>query len=332
MPYAKKPTKRQSYKSAATTSDEKPPLLDIYQRVTDQIIEAIEAGAEKWEMPWHTTGGADIMRPINATTHKAYRGVNVLALWIAAQHNGYAANEWATYKQWQEKGAQVRKGERSQFVVFWKITDQGDETQDGGEDSSADNDGQSRRVFARGYPVFNTAQVDGYTPPPQPEPLPPLPTNPRNDAAEAFFAATGAQIQHGGNRAFYRPSTDQIQMPPFEAFPDVTDYYSVLGHETVHWTSAKHRLDRDLSGRFGSEAYAAEELIAELGAAFLCADLGLTNTPRPDHASYVASWLKVLKGDNRAIFTAAARAQKAADFLHELQPQPQPRPGAAPVP
>lgn len=328
MPYA---TKRQAHK--ATTTDNaaaQGALNDVYQRITDQIIAAIEAGAGKWEMPWHSgDDGAGMVRPVNATTGKPYRGVNVLALWIAAQDKGYATSEWATYKQWQEKGAQVRKGEKSQFVVFWKINDQEGETQDGGNSGNGgeqtDNEPSGRRVFARGYAVFNAAQVDGYTPA-QPETPPATPSStPRNPEAETFFTATGADIRHGGNRAFYKPGTDHIQMPPFEAFPEATDYYSVLGHETVHWTSAEKRLDRDLSGRFGNEAYAAEELIAELGAAFLCADLGLANTPRPDHAAYVASWLKVLKNDSHAIFTAASRAQAATDYLHGLQEQAQPR-------
>ena len=344
MPYAnqkhpkqptKQPTKRQAQHktnntaTAATTAANKTPTrADIYQRVTDQIIAALEAGADRWKMPWHTTGIENATRPINAISKKPYRGVNTLALWIAASEQGYTSNEWATYKQWQEKGAQVRKGEKSSTVVFWKINDKGeaDETSEGNSGNSSDEAEESnRRILARGYFVFNASQVDGYTAPalPQPEPTT-FQGNERNAEIDAFFSATGASVQHGGNRAFYRPSSDHIQMPHFEAFFEPVDYYSTLGHETVHWTSAQTRLDRDLTGRFGSEAYAAEELVAELGAAFLCADLGLTNTPRPDHAAYVANWLKVLKDDNRAIFTAASKAQQAADYLHGLQVQPEP--------
>ena len=169
-----KPAHRKAKDSVNAATGEAPNTrADVYQRVTDQIIAAVEAGADKWEMPWHTTDGTGIIYPMNATTRKAYRGVNVIALWIAAKHQGYATSEWATYKQWQEIGAQVRKGERSQFVVFWKINDKGEETQDGESDTSEET---SRRVFARGYSVFNAAQVDGYTPLPPPE-QPPAPAN-----------------------------------------------------------------------------------------------------------------------------------------------------------
>ena len=170
-------------------------------------------------------------------------------------------------------------------------------------------------MFARGYSVFNAAQVDGYAAPAQPV----LPEAERIGHAEAFFAAIGADIRHGGNRACYVPALDQIRMPPFEAFRDPVAYYATLAHEATHLTGHPSRCARDLRGRFGDEAYAAEELIAELGAAFLCADLALAPEPRPDHAAYVASWLNVLRDDKRAIFTAAAKAQQAADWMHARQ-------------
>jgi len=170
-------------------------------------------------------------------------------------------------------------------------------------------------VFARGYSVFNAAQVDGYEAPA----LPVLPEPERIGHAEAFFAALGADIRHGGNRASYLPGLDQIRMPPFPAFHDAVAYYATLAHEATHMTGHASRCARDLRGRFGEEAYAAEELVAELGAAFLCADLALAPEPRPDHAAYVASWLKVLRDDKRAIFTAAAKAQAAADWMHARQ-------------
>ena len=346
MPYANKKHTKQTNKpstkrkakdttapanTSAPAASETPTRADIYQRVTDQIIAALEAGADRWKMPWHTTGMENATRPINAISKKPYRGVNTLALWIAASEQGYPSNEWATYKQWQEKGAQVRKGEKSSTVVFWKINDKGEETEGNAESNPSNSDEETgeagnRRILARGYFVFNASQVDRYTAPalPQIEPTT-VQGNERNAEVDAFFTATGASVQHGGNRAFYRSGSDHIQMPFFDAFFEPVDYYSTLGHETVHWTSAPTRLDRDLTGRFGSEAYAAEELVAELGAAFLCADLGLTNTPRPDHAAYVSSWLKVLKSDNRAIFTAASKAQQAADYLHGLQAQPEPQ-------
>ena len=286
--------------------------VDIYQRITDQIAAAIEAGANKWQMPWHPSpNGAAPVLPVNATTGKPYRGVNTIVLWAAAQAEGYPSAVWATYKQWTELGAQVRKGERASPVVFWKISDK-DEQEDA-EDGA--EDGRRSRVFARGYSVFNAAQVDGYAAPA----LPVLPEAERIGHAEAFFAAIGVDVRHGGNRACYVPSLDQVRMPPFEAFRDPVAYYATLAHEATHWTGHASRCARDLRGRFGEEAYAAEEMIAELGAAFVCADLALAPEPRPDHAAYVASWLKVLRGDKRAIFTAAAKAQQAADWMHGRQ-------------
>jgi antirestriction protein ArdC len=286
-----------------------PERIDVYQRVTDQIIAAIEAGAGDWRMPWHATGEA-MMSPINAQSRKPYRGVNVVALWAAAQGAGYPTGIWATYKQWQDLGAQVRKGEKASLVVFWKVTDQDEESE-----AEEDEESSGRRFFARGYGVFNAAQVDGYTPPA----LPQISEPERIVHAEAFFDRLGADIRHGGAHAYYRPSADFIQMPLFAAFRDAGAYYATLAHESTHWAGQKSRCDRDLTGRFGSEAYAAEELVAELGAAFLCADLSLASEPRPGHAAYVASWLKVLRQDKRAIFTAASKAQVAADWLHTKQ-------------
>jgi antirestriction protein ArdC len=202
---------------------------DIYQAVTDRIVAAIEAGAGDWTMPWHVKAGEGT--PVNAFTGKEYRGANVISLWVAAQAAGFSHPIWATYKQWQELGAQVRKGEKASLVVFWKVYDgtpgESDDTSaDGSEDESRD-----RRFVARGYYVFNAAQVDGYA-------LPELPERPgveRIEMAEGFFAALGADIRYGGNRAFYRPADDHIQMPPFEAFADPLAYYATLAHEMTHY-------------------------------------------------------------------------------------------------
>jgi len=219
----------------------------------------------------------------------------------------------ATYKQWSELGAQVRKGEKSSLVVFWKVFDR--DGQDAADDEDEAN--PARRFMARGYAVFNAAQVDGYQ---APVVVPPSEGPERIAEADTFFAAIGADIRHGGNRAYYSPGGDHIQMPHFSAFRDAASYYAILAHEGIHWTGGgANRCARDLRGRFGSESYAAEELVAELGAAFLCADLDLASEPRPDHAAYVASWLKVLRQDKRAIFTAASKAQQAADWLHGRQ-------------
>lgn len=286
--------------------------FDIHQHITDKIVSAIEHGAGEFRLPWHRAAG-NIMRPVNIASKKAYRGVNILALWAYAETSGFSSGSWGTYRQWAESGAQVRKGEKAAFVVFYKELEIAAES-DGAEAET--------RLFARATPVFAAEQVEGYQPPVIDEPA--VPMTPI-EQAEAFVAATGAQISHGGTRAFYRPSTDSIQLPPREAFigtPTSTpakSYYSTLLHELTHWTSAETRCNRQLGKRFGDQAYAMEELIAELGAAFLCADLQITDEPRADHAQYLATWLSVLKADKKAIFTAASKASQAAAFLSGRQ-------------
>jgi len=278
---------------------------DVYRKVTDAIINAIENGSVgNWRMPWHTSGRY-AFSPINATSRKPYRGINTVCLWAAAQAKGYDSGEWATYQQWQERGAQVRKGEKSTTVVYWKFANDNAESDDGESSRS------SRLLFTRGYSVFNAAQVDGYTSTADSE----TPMPERIAHADAFFTRIGATVHHGGNQAYYATGTDHIQMPPFPAFRDAVSYYSTLAHEHTHWTAPASRCDRQLGKRFGDNAYAAEELIAELGAAFTCAHLGLSTEPREDHAQYINSWLKVLKADSRAIFTAASKAQQATDWL-----------------
>jgi antirestriction protein ArdC len=259
-------------------------------------------------MPWHTSGRF-AFSPINAVTHKPYRGVNVLALWAVARSKGYERGEWATYPQWQERGAQVRKGEKSASVAFWKFADGRAESQDGDEPEQVSS--RSRLLFCREYHVFNAAQVDGYTPKPDAD----TPIEQRIESAEAFFGRVQARVVHQGNRAFYSPLDDTITLPPFPAFFTPTDYYSTRAHETGHWTAKADRCNRELGKRFGDNAYSVEELVAELTAAFTLAHLGLSSEPRPDHAQYIASWLKVLKADKRAIFTAASKAQQAADYI-----------------
>jgi antirestriction protein ArdC len=277
---------------------------DIFDRVTNLIVEAIEAGVNTRRLPWHATT-ADRFTPLNAVSHKPYRGVNLLALWVMAEVRGYPSGFWATYPQWQQLGAQVRKGEKSAPVVFWKFPDRSDHEEEPEESAS------SRGVLARGYAVFNAAQVEGFNPPTRPV----LSESQRVARAEAFFAGVGADVRTGGEVACYDPCEDASTLPPFSAFRDPVGYYAILGHEMTHWSGAEQRLNRELSTRFDSEAYAMEELVAELGAAFLCALLGLSNAPRPDHAAYLASWLTVLKRDKRAVFTAASHALRAVDWL-----------------
>jgi antirestriction protein ArdC len=281
----------------------------IYDTITNQIIAALERGTGDYTLPWHRSS-APLTRPINAVTRKAYRGINVLALWASAEAQDFGHGLWATYRQWQSLGAQVRKGEKASPIVFYKVPDKAE----GSEDEARENAG---RIFAQGSHVFNIAQVDGYALPevPEAEAFDPIPD------VEAFIAATGAVIRIQRDSAHYTPSTDTITMPERERFfatdtaSAVQNWYAILLHELVHWTGADHRLARTFGKRFGDEAYAMEELVAEVGSAFLCGDLGLSVTPRPDHACYLASWLKVLKGDNRAIFTAASAAAKAVEWL-----------------
>ena len=202
-------------------------------------------------------------------------------------------------------GAQVRKGEKASYVVFYQGNHRRDDT--------------GTRLFARATPVFAAEQVEGYAAPALPEP----PANPIEpiERADAFIAATGAVIHHGGSRAFYRRSTDDIHLPPREAFRGTAAeaYYSTKLHELTHWTGIESRCNRQFGKRFGDDAYAMEELVAELGAAFLCADLGISDAPHADHAQYLDTWLRVLKADKKAIFTAASKASQAAEFLASLQ-------------
>ncbi len=275
---------------------------DIYETITNQIVNAIEEGVRLYKMPWHRSRN-DITNPVNAASSRSYRGLNIITLWMIAEARGFSSGTWATYHQWQERGAQVRKGEKSASVFFWKNLR---------EEQGVSDEKESRPLFvARAYNVFNADQVEGYTAPV----VPILSEEERVTAAEAYFAAIPADIRHGGNMACYRPAADTVQMVPYAQFESANAYYAVLGHELTHWSGAKTRLDRDLSGRFGSESYAMEELVAELGAAFIAGQLGLPSVARTDHAPYIASWLKVLKGDSRAIFTAASKAQAAADYL-----------------
>jgi antirestriction protein ArdC len=270
--------------------------MGIYEDITTRIIQAIETGLDgrNWRMPWHGAGG----RPMNIASGNLYRGMNVLTLWVESQAKGYG-HSWGTFKQWQSIGARVRKGERGTPIVFWKNV------------PCEDNDEQTPRFILRSSVVFNAAQVDGYTPPQQVTPAPD-----RIPDAEAFIAAiAGLDLRFGGDRAYYNPGRDFVQIPEFRDFKTSHGYYATLLHETAHWSGHHKRLARDFSGRFGSEAYAFEELIAELTAAFLCGDLGLSNEPRPDHAEYIAGWLRVLNRDARAIFKASSEATKAADFL-----------------
>jgi antirestriction protein ArdC len=289
------------------------PRGDVYTRVTAKIVADLEAGIRTWSRPWNAAHAAGhVSRPLRANG-VPYRGINVLLLWCEAEEKNYTAPIWMTYRQASELGGQVRKGEHGALVVYADHFTK-TETGDDGEEC------EREVAFMKGYTVFNVEQIDGLPAHYTARAAAPTGALPHLETAEAFFAATGAEVRHGGNRAFYSPGHDWVQMPPRDSFKDAESYAATLAHELTHWTSHPARLARALGKRFGDDAYAAEELIAELGAAFLCADLGITPTPREDHAGYLAHWLKVLKADNRAIFTAASQAQLAVDYLHSLQP------------
>lgn len=255
---------------------------DIYQTVTDAIIEAIEKGLTgKFELPWHGCSAI----PSNARTGNLYHGVNVPLLWIHQIKRNFKSGTWATYRQWQEMGAQVRKGEKGTQIVFWKQIE---------VEPSADNEEGQTRMFARYSAVFNADQVDGFD----------LQSGIEAAdiqaiaAADALIDASGADIRHNEARAYYNMKEDYVNLPAPEIFKDTKgssateNYYSTLFHELTHWTGAKHRLDRMEHKTFGDTAYAFEELVAELGAAMCCASTGVESAVREDHAHYIESWLK----------------------------------------
>lgn len=288
----------------------------IHQSVTEKIVTAIKAGASTFVMPWHRSR-ADIGRPTNAATSRAYQGINVVALWAQSTHRGFASGFWATFNQWQSLGAKIRRNERGTVVVLYKTIDRTDV-------QPLDDEGASVRRLARSFRLFNADQVDGWVPPAPPDrPLVELLTE-----AERFVSKTCARIIHGGEVACYRRHEDEILLPDpglFTGSPTSTAteaYYATKLHELTHWSGASWRLNRAFGERFGDDAYAMEELVAELGSAFLCADLGIANEPRPDHAAYLTPWLKVLEHDPRAIFLAAKLAQDAVEFLASFEEPP----------
>ncbi len=277
----------------------------IHQEVTDKVIAAMEANPGQWTKPWSVNG-----RPKNATTGRRYSGVNILLLGMAGASKGYPSGSWASYKQWQDIGAQVNAGEKGTSIVFASSF------------TPKDAEPDTKAIpFLKSTKVFNAAQVDGYTA----EETTPMSTVQRIKDVDQFTHATGADVRHGGDRAYYTPAQDFIGMPELSSFKDTDtgtateNMYGTLLHELTHWTGHKSRCDREFGKRFGSQAYAAEELVAELGSSFLCAGLGLSQEPRKDHAQYMNSWIALLKSDKRAIFTAASKASQAVDWLEQTQ-------------
>lgn len=295
------------------------PAIDPYQRITDRILAELEQGVTPWTKPWSPeTLAGRVTRPLRVTG-EAYTGINVILLWMEATAAGYASATWMTYRQAQALGGQVRRGEKGAPIVYYGTT-----TPQGAAEAAGGDDERREVRFLKSYTVFNVDQIDGLPSRFRPAIVaeaPALPAAERMPEADAWFAAIGARVAHGGGQAFYTIGEDRIQLPPFETFRDAHGYYATRGHETIHWTRHPSRLDRSFGReRWGDEGYAREELVAELGAAFIAADLGLALEPRADHASYIGHWIKVLRNDKRAIVSAASHAERATKYLHALQP------------
>lgn len=280
---------------------------NLYQEVTQRILTQLQNGTVPWVKPWSATAGNNI--PCNAVSNRPYSGVNVLLLWNVIDA-GYATPRFLTFKQALEAGGNVRKGEHGFKVVFVKQLIVRDK-------NAAANDQDATRTIPmlREYTVFNVAQCENL-----PDRIVNGPTTPkirnkdeRDQEADSFVDATSATILHGHGQAMFIPSKDIVCMPNFSDFHSADSYYCTMFHELSHWTGHKTRLDRDLKNRFGTQSYAAEELVAELSAAFLCAEFSIDNETQS--AAYIANWIQLLKNDPRAFFTAASAAQKAADFL-----------------
>lgn len=296
------------------------PKTDPYARITDRILGELEQGVTPWTKPWSVgTLAGRVTRPLRVTGHP-YTGINVILLWMEASAAGYASATWMTYRQAQALGGQVRRGETGTPIVYYGSTTKRGEPEDGVAEGESCEGREVR--FLKTYTVFNVAQING------------LPDRFATVASEApallaferiahvdeWFEGIGARVAHGGTQALYAAGEDRIQLPPFESFHDAHGYYTTRGHETMHWTGHPTRLDRSFGReRFGDEGYAREELVAELGAAFLAADLGLALEPRADHAAYIGQWIKVLQNDRRAIVSAAAHAERAIKYLRGLQ-------------
>ncbi len=286
---------------------------DHYQDVTDRIIAALEAGTPPWRKPWDPDKSGGPAMPCNASTGQRYRGINVLTLGMSAMAFASGDPRWATYKQAEERGWQVKKGSRGTTGYFFKRLELRD-----GESSDGDEDAVRRIPLLRAFTLFHASQIEGipdYAPPTIDEAPWRAP-----EAAEIILANSGAVLRTGGERAFYSPVTDHIQMPPQAAFATAQGWCGTLIHELGHWTGAPARLNRDLRNSFGSHDYAREELRAEIGQVMICAELGIPDCDFSNNAAYIASWLEKLRADRKEIFRAAADAQRIADFLLAFHP------------
>jgi len=281
--------------------------INLYREITSQITELMQQHGSDWTRPWTTTAGG----PSNALTGDNYKGINTLLLNLQANDKGYRLPYWATFKQWRMKGGKVLPGQKGTLCVFYKpvAINQPDES--------------SRTIpVMKHFHLFNADQIEGIEFPQSEEPVALLD---RNHAVDALIYGTGASIHETGSRAFYSPSKDHIYIPPLSAFTSPEMFYSTLLHELSHWSGHPTRLNRKegMQGRFGSSAYAMEELVAELASAFLSIQLRVSHEPRKDHAQYLNSWIKVLGQDPKAFSSAASKAQGVADYLIELNERKQ---------
>ena len=283
---------------------------DYNQIITDQVLDLMTKHGSDWTKPWQAKAS---LGHCNVQSGKPYNGTNIFLLAVSAMKQGFTSNEWGTFKQWQAKGGSVKGQKGSKIIFFDKIKIEDKDTKE-----------EKLIPMLNGFTVFNADQVDGY----ESKPVEPIAqTKDRDTRAEALIKATGANIRFGGDRAFYVPSQDFIQMPVLEDFngtdtsSDIEAYYSTMFHELTHWTGAKTRLDRKKGSKFGSNAYAFEELIAELGAVFVTCQLGINVAPRVDHAKYLNNWLEVIKSDKKAMIKAFASANKASEFILAFQNQ-----------
>lgn len=287
--------------------------LDLYDTITNRIIAELEKGAAPWVKPWRDIKSKGGALPHNAVSGRPYSGVNTLLLWIMQMEKGYTSPAWLTFKQAKELGGTVRAGEKAAQIVFMKPLIVKDKDANGNETE------EERSVtMLRAYWVFNVEQCDGLRQVTRRDETATV-SSESDPGFAAWVKATGATVRHGGNTAAYSPALDSIAMPFPGAFDAPSSYRATMFHELGHWTGHKSRLDRNLSTRFGASAYAAEELIAELCSAYLCADHGVDGELR--HAGYLGHWLNILKADKRAIFTAASAATKAAAFINEAVAQ-----------
>jgi len=281
----------------------------LYQEVTDKIIAELEAGRVPWVQPWGTPGiDASLGLPQNAATGRKYSGINILILWGAVIERGFTGQSWLTFRQALALGAHVRKGEKGTTVVY------ADRFVPDGERTRAEEAGEEPEAipFLKRFTVFNTDQCADLSTDVSAA-APPAPENLILPQAEALIHATGADLRIGGDRAFFSPADDYIQLPPPAAYFEPINWHRTVFHELGHWSGHASRLNRDLSGRYGSPAYSREELVAEMASAFVCAALSIAPTVR--HADYLGAWLEVLREDNRAIIRAASAASKAADYV-----------------